>query len=189
MKTTQQAKGHGLQAWPYTGDFRGDAGEDGIIYKPSLTTAEVPSSPNDRDVAYRMLDFFGGPWERQLAEASLPTTSMDRITYSSWGRLRGDSSGGCGADGRGCSNNSSNPPWGWNDSDDVFPSAGILALDPARLVQSYLGGGDAYSTKYLRNRFVTDLQAAGFTSASRPVGFPGMFELDGAYGRMVTTCP
>src|SRR5207344_699808 len=45
---------------------------DGVVYNPSLTTAEVPSGPDDRDVAYKLIDIFtpGGLWD-QRANASL----------------------------------------------------------------------------------------------------------------------
>src|SRR5437867_4297113 len=46
--TVQQAKGHGLKAFPYTSDFHGNPNEDGIIYFPSRTTAGAPTSGNDR---------------------------------------------------------------------------------------------------------------------------------------------
>jgi hypothetical protein len=31
VKTVQEAKGHGLKAWPYASDFNGAADQDGII--------------------------------------------------------------------------------------------------------------------------------------------------------------
>ena len=39
----------------------------GVIYYPSLTTAEVPDSPNDRSVSYKLVDIFeeGGLWDRR----------------------------------------------------------------------------------------------------------------------------
>ena len=40
--TAQEAKGHGLKAWPQY-DIQGD----GIVYYPSLTASESPSSPDD----------------------------------------------------------------------------------------------------------------------------------------------
>jgi hypothetical protein len=42
-KTVQEAKGHGLKAWPYTSDFNGASNQDGIIYYPTQAAAEYPS--------------------------------------------------------------------------------------------------------------------------------------------------
>ena len=60
--TAQQAKGHGLKARPYY-----DIVGDGVVYYPSLTVAEVPSTPDDRDVKYQLVDIFtaGGLWEQR----------------------------------------------------------------------------------------------------------------------------
>jgi hypothetical protein len=55
MKTVQEAKGHGLKAWPYASDFNGGASQDGIIYYPTQGQAEYPSSGNDRNVPYRLV--------------------------------------------------------------------------------------------------------------------------------------
>ena len=50
--TVQQAKGHGLKAFPFTSDFQGKPNQDGIIYYPSRVNAGVPTSGNDRHVDY-----------------------------------------------------------------------------------------------------------------------------------------
>jgi hypothetical protein len=188
-RTSQQAKGHGLKAFPFTSDFTGASNQDGIIYFPSDSIAEIPSSGNDRDVKYRLIDFFSGPWQRQLVEASLSTSSASRFTFSTWGSFKGNTSGGCGSGAKSCSTNSANPSWGWNDGDDVSPFRGVMALDPAGLTQDYFGGLGDFSTLYLRNQFLTDLEAAGFGPGDVPVGFPGNVNLGTLYGRLTDTCP
>lgn len=47
--TAQEAKGHGLKAWP-SYDIQGD----GVKYYPSLTAAEEPPPASDPDVRYRL---------------------------------------------------------------------------------------------------------------------------------------
>lgn len=137
--TAQQAKGHGLKARPYY-----DIDGDGVVYYPSLTTAEVPSGPDDRDVLYKLVDILapGGLWE-QRANTSL---------FASFGSFAGDSTGGCGSGAIGCSSNSANAPWGWDDQDDG-PARGALASDPAGLVRSYFAIPEAMSTTYTFNPF------------------------------------
>jgi len=137
--TAQQAKGHGLKARP---DY--DIVGDGIIYFPSLTTAEVPSSPDDRDVTYKLIDILtpGGMWD-QRANTSL---------FASFGSFAGDTTGGCGSGAISCSTNSANAPWGWDDHDDG-PQRGALASDPAGLVRAYFTIPETVSTTYTFNPF------------------------------------
>jgi hypothetical protein len=189
-QTSQEAKGHPLKAWPYAGDFDGLDARDGIIYYPSKDTSEVPSSGNDRSVKYQLESFFapGGLWARQLTEADLPTAQT--VTFFQWGRFGGDKSDGCGK-GRltvVCATNSANPPWRWDDNDDgpVYP--GEMALDPAHLVERYFSNLGAFSTKYLRNQYVSDLKARGYAGARAPSDWPQSFDLDGLYAKMVTRC-
>jgi hypothetical protein len=137
--TAQQAKGHGLKARP---DY--DIEGDGVVYFPSLTTAEVPSGPDDRQVSYKLVDILasGGLWA-QRANTSL---------FASFGTFAGDSTGGCGSGFAGCSTNSANAPWGWDDGNDG-PQRGALASDPAGLVRSYFSIPEAVSTTYTFNPF------------------------------------
>jgi hypothetical protein len=138
--TAQQAKGHGLKARPYY-DI---AGGDGVVYYPSLSVAEVPSSANDRDVKYKLIDLFaaGGLWE-QRANANL---------FASFGSFAGDSGGGCGSGAIGCSSNAANAPWGWDDSNDG-PARGTLATDPAGLVANYFTIPGGLSLSYTFNPY------------------------------------
>ena len=112
-KTCQEAKGHGIKAWPFAGDFSGRANEDGVIYYPSKTITKVPSSGNDRSVNYKLIDLnaFGNLWTMQLVEST--KTSSQSTTFAKWGTLKGDTGGSCG-DGilATCSTNAAHMPWG-----------------------------------------------------------------------------
>lgn len=107
---------------------------DGVLYYPG-STAEVPSGPNDRDVQYTLTDIFaaGGMW------ASRTTTSL----FASTTAFAGDNSANpygakCGAGGAftSCETNSANPPWAWDDQNDL-PASGAIATDPSALVWDY----------------------------------------------------
>ncbi|MBD2213699.1 hypothetical protein H6G27_28100 [Nostoc linckia FACHB-104] len=186
--TTQEAKGHGLKAWPYAGNFEGASSEDGIIYYPSTTTSEVPASGNDRDVKYLLLDVFAanGMWQHQLDEASV--SSSTALTYAGWGTFKGDSSGSCGAGTPTCSNNSANTPWGWDDSNDGAVYKGEMALDPAHLTDVYFDGLGNFDTTYIRNRFIQNLRDRGYNSANLPLGWPTQLNLNSLIGKLKTQC-
>ncbi len=138
--TAQEAKGHGMKARPYH-----DIVGDGVIYYPSLTTAEVPSGPNDRDVLYKLVDIFaaGGLWERR-AQSPL---------FASFGSFAGDTGGGCGGGAIGCSTNAANAPWGWDDGNDGPVLRGELATDPAKLAEEYFNVPEGLSVGYTWNGF------------------------------------
>lgn len=137
--TAQQAKGHGLKARPYY-----DIDGDGVVYFPSLTTAGVPTNPDDRNVSYQLIDILtpGGMWDQRN------TTSL----FASFGSFAGDSTGGCGSGAIGCTSNSANAPWGWDDHDDG-PARGALASDPAGLARNYFTIPEGISTSYTFNPF------------------------------------
>jgi hypothetical protein len=116
--TAQEAKGRGLKARPYY-DIKGD----GVIYYPSLTTAEVPTHPDDRSVLYKLVDI--------VAPDGLWAQRNNTALFAGTGSFAGDRSG-CGAGAIGCSSNAANAPWGWDDSNDR-PARGALATDPAGL--------------------------------------------------------
>ncbi len=186
--TTQEAKGHGLKAWPYTGSFKGASNEDGIIYYPSKTTSEVPTSGNDRDVQYLLLDVFApnGVWQHQLDEASFSSSSG--LTFASWGTFKGDSSGGCGAGAPTCSTNSANAPWGWDDSNDGAVYKGEMALDPAHLTDVYFDGLGTFDTMYTRNPFIQNLRDRGYSSTNLPQGWPTQLNLNSLIGKLKNQC-
>ncbi|MEV6348878.1 hypothetical protein [Actinoplanes sp. NPDC051851] len=136
--TAQEAKGHGLKAYPqYTIDG------DGVVYYPS-TTAEAPESANDRDVRYRLIDLFapGGLWAER-ANSTL---------YAALGTFAGDTTGGCGTGTWGCTTNSANAPWGWDDGDDA-PARGEIATDPAALAAAYFTVPGTLSLDYTDNGY------------------------------------
>ncbi len=211
--TVQQAKGHGLKAFPYTSDFQGKPNEDGIIYFPSRTQAGVPQSGNDRHVNYLLFDLFapGGLWQRQLDEAPLPRDHAQ--TFAKWGAFKGDKSGGCGGGmslhglSIECSTDSPHPPWGWDDHDDGSSYAGEMALDPAHLTAHYFSGVGNFSTRYVRNRYASDLRARGYRHGNVPRGWSKegqvpntgqtvvlddrteRINIDELFSKLTTTCP
>lgn len=130
--TFQEAKGHGAVAWNGA-EFPGG---DGVVYFPSSSGSEVPSTGNDRSVAYRLVDIFGagGLWAHRA----------DPLTFASFGTFRGDN----GQD------NAANAPWGWDDGNDGSDlPRGLLATDPAKLVSIYFAGEGAFSLSYTRNGY------------------------------------
>ena len=129
--TRQEAKGHGAKCW----DGNGFPGGDGVVYYPT-GTGEVPAGGNDRSVGYRLVDVFapGGLWARRY----------DAQTYASFGTFRGDN----GQD------NAANTPWGWDDHNDGGDlPRGLLATDPAKLVNAYFAGKGGFSLTYTRNGY------------------------------------
>ncbi|MGC4089252.1 MAG: hypothetical protein QM756_15475 [Polyangiaceae bacterium] len=137
--TAQEAKGHGLKARPGY-----DIDGDGVVYYPSLSKSEVPSSPNDRQVSYALIDIFtpGGLWDNRN-NASL---------FARYGSFAGDKGGGCGVGAFSCPRNSANAPWGWDDSNDG-PVRGAMATDPAGLVKNYFAISESFSTAYTFNPY------------------------------------
>lgn len=186
VKTAQEAKGHGIKAWPQIRNFTGQSNQDGIIYFPSKTQSEEPSSGNDRQVSYRLIPYreAGGLWERALAEAN----SGQRYTYQNWGTFRGDRSGGCGSGWKLCGSNSANTPWGWDDKDDGESYRGEFALDPAHLFEHYFNGLKPGNDRYVTNFYLDDLLASGFSESNRPSGFTEQLNLDALFAKRGATC-
>lgn len=137
--TAQQAETHALKAWPYYRIQR-----QGVVYYPSLTDAEVPSSPDDRQVMYRLHDMLepGGLWSRR----------DNRKLFSRYGAFAGNSSGGCGQRAIWCTKNAAHAVWGWNDHDDRSPT-GAMASDPAGLIRAYFTTREPVARSYLFNPF------------------------------------
>lgn len=188
-RTAQEAKGHGLKAWPQIGNFTGEANQDGIIYYPSRTLSETPSSGNDRSVYYTLVNMTepNGLWARALLEA--PVSSASAYTFNSWGNFKGDTGGGCGAGLPTCSANSANTPWGWDDQNDGNNYRGAMALDPISLTDYYFNNLGVFSGNYLNNIFLGDLQAAGYNSNYSPAGFPTEINLSQLYTKLSSSCP
>lgn len=127
--TAQEAKGHGLKAYPYY-----KLNGDGLKYFPTAATAEAPSSADDRDVQYKLVDIFagGGLWEQR--------TNTALFTSAAGGFVKSYGNGGA------------NAPWSWDDGDDV-PGRGELATDPAKLVNSYFKNLGAFDLNYIDNKY------------------------------------
>lgn len=188
--TAQQAKGHGLKAWPYAGDFTDadDPDQDGIVYLPS-DVSEDPPSGTARDVGYTLENLFDELWVFQLLQTD---------PFATWGHLAGDESGGCGPASQTCSEDAANPPWMWDDSDDVYSLVdgqlvstmppGLPALDPARLFDAYFDDVGAFSLDYAHNGYAEGLRDAAYDDASPPAGFPSGLSLDALYGHLGATC-
>lgn len=115
-----------------------------MIYYPSLTVAEVPSSPDDRDVKYKLIDIFeaGGLWDQR----NNPTL------FAAYGSFAGDKSSGCGNGAIGCTANAANAPWGWDDGNDG-PGRGALAVDPVGVAMSYFWIPEAVGGAYTYNPY------------------------------------
>jgi hypothetical protein len=137
--TAQEAEGHALKAWPYF-SIHGD----GVIYYPSLSEAQVPKSPNDTHVLYRLRDVLepGGMWERR----------HDPRLFGEYGAFAGNKSGGCGDGVFLCLRNAAHAPWAWDDHNDASPK-GAMASDPAALAKSYFETHETLALTYRFNPF------------------------------------
>lgn len=128
--TAQEAKGHGLKAWPAYA-----INGDGIKYFPSLTVAEQPSNADDRDVKYKLVDIFtaGGLWDQR---------NNTQLFSSAAGGFKSS-----------VGNGNANAPWNWNDGDDGDVQNGELATDPARLTNIYFKNLGTFSLTYTSNKY------------------------------------
>jgi hypothetical protein len=137
--TAQEVQGHGLKAWPQY-----NINGDGIIYYPSAGTSTTPSSGNDRDVQYQLIDMFagGGLWSQRN------NTSL----FVNLGTFAGDDSGDCGVGTWDCTTDSANAPWGWDDGNDA-PARGEIATDPAKLTAEYFTVPGSLSRTYTYNPY------------------------------------
>jgi lysophospholipase L1-like esterase len=141
--TAQQASTHAAWSFGATRQPSPDLGDqyrngDGIMYYPG-TTAEVPDGPNDRDVQYTLTDIFapGGMWDSRNLTTLFATST--KFAGDDGGNPYGAACGEGGvagpADGI-CDVDAANPPWAWDDSNDL-PGAGYIATNPAQLVSDY----------------------------------------------------
>jgi len=150
--TAQEVQGHGLKAYPQYA-----INGDGLVYYPAAE-GETPSSTNDRDVRYELIDIFaaGGLW------AQRDNTDL----YANLGTFAGDTSGGCGVGTYSCGTNSANAPWGWDDGDDL-PGRGEIATDPAKLSAEYFTVPGELARAYAYNPYTAekaDLREAARTA-------------------------
>jgi hypothetical protein len=187
-KTFQEAKGHGLTALPPS--WQNFAGGDGVIYFPG-GIGEVPTSGNDRDVQYELIDLFAprGLWELQLQEINAGS-----LTFQTWGVLNGDETGSCGDGNATCASDKANAPWGWDDGSILTPddqvARGVMALDPAHLADSYFNGLGTFSHTYLRNPYLQSLQDLRnqHGPAWTPNGWPDELDLGTLVTKLSTSC-
>ncbi len=167
-KTTQEARGHGCFAWPFESHFRGASGQDGIIYYPSSTPASVPSLDTCCS-SYVLIDLHQNKslWSQQLVEANLPFDQ--RITFSKWGAIKGNKSGGCGDQFMiRCTRNNVRAPWGWNGGD--------IALNPAQLIDKLFLQLGEFSFCYLHNPYLEDLKnSPHFAKAQKTNSWPKFY--------------
>ena len=138
--TTQQPNTHALWAEGYLSQERSQyASGDGVVYYPSDSAAEVPDGSNDRDVQYTLTDVFAanGMWaDRNL---TTPFAAPDNFAGDDSGNPYGAECGEGGvlgpANGQ-CATDAANPPWAWDDANDL-PGRGYIATNPAELVWDY----------------------------------------------------
>ena len=144
-----QAKGHGIK-----GDRKAWGPERNIVrYFPSMEEGAMPGLDpgawsEDRrylyqDARYRLVDIHepGGLWENRDNPDVFRENEKGQAAF-----VILDESGNRTA-------GSANPPWGWEDIDDRH-DCGMIALDPARLVDDYLGGFPGLSLEYIRNPYL-----------------------------------
>ena len=138
-------------------------GGDGIIYYPSTVTrqiADIPKNKNDRYVEYALIDFHGrnGVWNHRKDPKTVITDGKG--DYNT--KFRGDKSNTCGggkADAKYCQTNSANAPWGWDDVGDPVIgkgdgiAKGVIATDPAKLINRYFKGLGKFSREYSHNPY------------------------------------
>ncbi|MDJ1132990.1 GDSL-type esterase/lipase family protein [Streptomyces iconiensis] len=164
--TAQQAGTHA--AWSATAKWKGLDKNivyseylhgDGVLYQPG-NTAEEPSGPNDRDTQYDLIDVFApnGMWDQQnnkdlFAEpnkfAGDDSSNPNEGGACGDGGVLGPASGECGID-------SANPPWAWDDKNDL-PGPGHLAYRPEELARNYFdwpGEPSGTKTEYLWNEYI-----------------------------------
>ena len=168
---TQDTEGHGLYAFPDS-DFQGFDDEDGIIYFPSKTIAEKPSSRDDRNVKYKLINIFNfNLWTKQLFDAD---EFAPHETFALWGRLNGDKLqyNPLIKDFEWVPSLDAMAPWFWDVYEDYPSYRGLMALDPAKLTFDYFEGlGDDFSLTYTKNRYLYDLQNQGYTDSNEPYGW------------------
>ena len=155
--TAQEARGHGLKAYP---DYKIEGNPpDGVVYYPSKSIAEEPSGPNDRDVKYKLVDIFSydGLFDRRSDGSTFSTKSDD------WGAFDGDEGGTCGDGLPDCTVDSAKAPWAWDDHDDgTSMRRGYLATQPAWLVDYYFNNLGAFDRGYERNRYQPFVTTANY---------------------------
>lgn len=130
--TAQEAKGHGLKAWPQY-----EIVGDGVIYYPSANgIAEVPADNYDNSVTYKLVNIFenGGLWSQR---------NNTSLFFNAGGGFKGND----------FKNGGANAPWAWNDGNDGDVQTGEIATDPAKLFDLYFDGTGNFSRTYTNNPY------------------------------------
>lgn len=134
-RTAAESKGHGIKI-PREITITGER----VKYFPK-GNASVQRDPDDRDVGYQLVWIFDDLWW-------LDVPPYPNRTFHEFGVFSGDD---------GWDDNAANAPWAWDDwNDGSSLQGGELALDPAKLVQTYFNGlgGDAnFSRQYTYNAY------------------------------------
>ncbi|MBN2485991.1 MAG: hypothetical protein JXB34_08445 [Bacteroidales bacterium] len=129
--TAQEAKGHGLKAWPYY-----KINGDGVKYYPSFNdVAEAPSDAYDQFVPYKLIDIFapGQMWQQRTNNNMFNADQKSFVKSVGYG--------------------GANTPWNWDDKDDT-PGAGEIATNPARLINFYFSNLGNFSLSYTHNKYI-----------------------------------
>ncbi|UOB17903.1 hypothetical protein [Abyssalbus ytuae] len=148
--TAQEAKGHGLKAWP-----QNNINGDGVIYYPSANSnAQIPSDNYDNYVEYKLVNIFetGGLWDQRF---------NTNLFFDTNGGFKGNDFKTGGA----------NAPWAWNDGDDGIVQGGEMATNPAKLIDNYFDGLGNFSHFYLDNKY--NSQAGGVVTFYQHCDFKG----------------
>ncbi|MEM7338415.1 MAG: hypothetical protein AAF467_07210 [Actinomycetota bacterium] len=152
-----------------------------MIYYPG-EVGETPEHGNDRFVTYELRSL-ERLWSLQMEAAA----GADSAVYHDWGSMRGDCSGP-GHSPR-CSTNTANLPWNWDDEDDEDDElySGQYVLDPVYAIDHYFDDLGPFASTYLRNPYLEDLRAAGYSDGNLPVGWDRKLSLDQMLRRLPTS--
>lgn len=185
-KLSIESGGHPVWGWFLDADFTGEpGGGDGIIYRPARSPSDavpLPSSGDDPDGDYKLVNLFPDLWVQQLFEAR--RDAEHSAACERWGTLKGDESGTCG-DGTilRCSENKAHLPSAWDDTGEGFLGigedglpGGLLALDPAFILNDYFNGTVTQNT-YSDNWYLTSLLNEGYGTEEIPRGWPGGLDI------------
>jgi hypothetical protein len=114
---------------------------DGVVYRLG-DTAEVPSSPNDRDVGYRLVDIESTLWTRRHSIGADQTFAQAQVF--------GGETFGYGFAGTRYGDHKANAPWGWVGEG---LTRGLFFLDPATVIAEHHAVPEEFSGEYAPNPF------------------------------------
>ena len=170
--TVQQAKGHGLKAFPFTSDFQGKPNQDGDHLlsfagrRRSPTSAMIGTWITCSSTSSRQADCGNANSTRHPC----PATKLRPLPSGVRSKVMAEEAVAPALPSP-AATDSPHPPWGWDDHDDGPTYVGEMGLDPAHLVAHYFTGLGNFSMKYLRNRYASDLKARGYRHGNVPRGW------------------